>query len=191
MGMDAVYVHLVDKYYATGQAFWMKNDTVSLYKMMDRSSKIKPTLIGAKAPNLILSDTSLKRPYSLYDLKSKYTILVFWDHDCGHCKKEIPVLAKEYDKLKSLGATVYAVSTCSYEEIDKWEKFITENACNWINVGDPYFQQNPNFRTLYDISSTPVIYILDKDKIIRAKRISVDQIEDFITKYDSFQKESK
>jgi peroxiredoxin len=191
MGMDAVYVHLVDKYYATGQAFWMKNDTVSLYKMMDRSSKIKPTLIGAKAPNLILSDTSLKRPYSLYDLKSKYTILVFWDHDCGHCKKEIPELAKEYDKLKSLGATVYAVSTCSYEEIDKWEKFITENACNWINVGDPYFQQNPNFRTLYDISSTPVIYVLDKDKIIRAKRISVNQIEDFITKYDSFQKESK
>jgi len=191
MGMDAVYVHLVDNYYTTGAAYWMKKDTVSLEKMKMRANSIRPTLIGAKAPNLILEDTTLKNTYALYDVKSKYTILVFWDHDCGHCKKEIPLLAKAYDKLKSMGATVYAVSTCSYEEIDKWEKFITDNGCNWINVADPYFKHNPNFRTVYDISSTPVILILDKDKIIRAKRIGVDQIEDFLVKYEEYQTKGK
>jgi alkyl hydroperoxide reductase subunit AhpC len=121
-------------------------------------------------------------------VNAKYTILVFWDPDCGHCKKEIPALAKNYDKLKSLGAVVYSVTTATYEEMDKWKGFIKEHGCNWINVGDPYFQGNPNFRKIYDISSTPVIYVLDKDKIIRAKRLGQDQIEDFIVKYEEYLK---
>jgi peroxiredoxin len=188
MGMDAVYVDLAKNYYLTGQAVWMKNDTASMYRMKDRVEVLSPLLIGKKAPNLILQDTSLQRVYELHAVNAKYTILVFWDPDCGHCKKEIPALAKNYDKLKSLGAAVYSVTTATYEEMDKWKGFIKDHGLNWINVGDPYFQGNPNFRKTYDISSTPVIYVLDQDKIIRAKRLGQDQIEDFIVKYEEYLK---
>lgn len=188
MGMDAVYVHLVNEYYAKGAAYWMKSDTVSLYKMIDRANKTGPLIIGKKAPNLVLEDTTLKVPKSMYDIKSKYTILVFWDPDCGHCKTEIPQLANMYDTLQRMGASVYAVSTISYEEMDKWTSFIKANNLNWTNVADPFFRHNPNFRTVYDISSTPVIYVLDQDKIIRGKRIGVDQLQDFISKYEEYLK---
>ena len=53
---------------------------------------------------------------------------------------------------------------------------------NWINVNGP--------RTLtgelhgqYDIISTPVIYILNEQKEIIAKRLAVEQIEKFLENY--------
>ncbi len=57
----------------------------------------------------------------------------------------------------------------------KWMDYITKNELNWINVWDPTFSSN--FRNLYDIYATPVIYVLDKNKKILAKRISVDTLE--------------
>jgi hypothetical protein len=47
-------------------------------------------------------------------------------------------------------------------------------------VHDPNHESN--FRKLYDIYSTPVIYLLGEDKKIIAKRLSVDMIKDFIEK---------
>jgi hypothetical protein len=37
-----------------------------------------------------------------------------------------------------------------------------------------------NVREKYDVYSTPVIYVLDKNKIIKAKRIAVEQLEDIV-----------
>ena len=189
MCMDAIYVHLVLNYYAKGDAPWV--DSVTLTKMKMEATKKLPILCDKIAPNLILTDTTGTHAVSMYDIKSKYTILVFWDPDCGHCKKEIPELAKVYPNLKKLGTTIYAISTVPYEEVDKWKEFIKANNCDFINVADPYNQFAPGFRTLYDIASTPVIYILDKNKKIIAKRISVDQLEDFISKYDEIQEKKK
>jgi hypothetical protein len=43
----------------------------------------------------------------------------------------------------------------------------------------------------YDVYSTPVIYILDKDKRIKAKRIGVEQIKPIITALENEAKSSK
>jgi alkyl hydroperoxide reductase subunit AhpC len=126
----------------------------------------------------VLADTTLKKFYGLHDVKAKYTILTFWDPDCGHCKKEIPKLYESYEKLKSFGAEVYAVATMPVEEVNKWTDFINQNKLNWINVADPYHRSN--FRFEYDIQSTPQIYVLDQDKKILAKRIAAEQVEDFV-----------
>ena len=37
-----------------------------------------------------------------------------------------------------------------------------------------------DFKNLFDVYATPVIYVLDKDKKIIAKRLPLEQIEDFI-----------
>ncbi len=41
-----------------------------------------------------------------------------------------------------------------------------------------------NLKEKYDIYSTPVIYLLDKNKVIQAKRIGAEQIEDVIKMLD-------
>lgn len=191
MGQDAVYVHLVLDYYAKGYATWQ--DSAGLASIVERAMKIEPLLIGKTAPNLNLYDTLLANRYELYKVEAPYTLLIFWDEDCGHCKKELPVVVKEYnEKLKAMGVKVYTVCTAPYEEIEKWKKFIFDNGMQeWINTGDPYNRVYPNFRTLYDINSTPVLYLLDKDKKIIAKRMAPDQIGDFLEKYEEFELKKK
>src|SRR5688572_8700609 len=45
MCMDAVFVHMVEKYYKTKQAFWI--DQKSLEKIVERADKLKPLLCGS------------------------------------------------------------------------------------------------------------------------------------------------
>ena len=183
MGMDAVFVHLVNKYYATKQAYWV--DSTQLDKITTRANTLAPILIGKKAPALNMADSTGKN-IALYDVKAKYTIVLFWEHTCGHCKTAVPKLLSLYEsKLRSQGVAVYAI------EIDdkpiEWKKFIVENKLNWINVHEMDAYKRAVAKKMYDIASTPIIYVLDKDKTIIAKRLDVDQIEgliDFMEKRD-------
>lgn len=185
MGMDAVFVRLVEEYFNTGQAYWA--DSTMLFKISDRARVLKPLLLGKKAPNLLLYDNK-NQLQPLWGVKAKYTILCFWDPDCSHCKKTVPLLADVYHKsLKAKGFEVYGV--CTETEEDKWHKFIEENKLDWINVADLKLQNH--FRSIYDISSTPVIYILDEKKEIIAKKLGVEQIEDFMNNYMKMEQKKK
>jgi hypothetical protein len=42
------------------------------------------------------------------------------------------------------------------------------------------------FDSLYNVDSTPLIYILDRDKKIIAKRLSVDDVPSFIETYRKY-----
>ena len=164
MGMDQVFVHLVKNYYTKEKAYWV--DETTLYKINDRARILEPILLGKKVKNLILTDSSGVYQ-ALYNVNTPYTILYFWDPDCGHCKKATPKVKAYYDKVKSKGVQVYAV--CTEVEMEKWKNYIKENKLDWINVADPKLQNN--FREEFDIKTTPQIFILDKDKKILAKKI--------------------
>jgi hypothetical protein len=40
--------------------------------------------------------------------------------------------------------------------------------------------QRPSFKQLYDITQTPTLYLLDKDKRILAKKLTLEQLNDFL-----------
>lgn len=170
MGMDRIFVNLAEKYYLGGEAWWA--DSALLAKIRERVLKLKPNLVGEIAADLKM-ETNNGTWERLHQIKAEYTILIFWEPGCGHCKKEIPELHTLYLKYKDKGLQVFAVFT--QHEDDEWRKFIEEHHLEWINVWDKY--NFSNFRNLYDIYSTPVIYLLDKDKKIIAKRISIENIE--------------
>lgn len=175
MGMDAVFVHMAKNYYMTGQAFWADSTTVA--KIGDRAKKLEYSLIGKVAPNLLMKDTSGVFQI-LHAIQKDYTIAYFWDPECGHCKKVTPKVKEFYDNFKEeLDVEVYGVCT-NPDEKESWIKYINENNLDWINVDDP--EQKTAYKYLYDIYSTPVIYLLDKDKKIIAKRIGPENLENFI-----------
>lgn len=175
MGMDAVFVHMAKKYYTLETAYWV--DETQLFKIQERAKVLEPILLGKQVRNLTLADSS-KKYQALYNVKASYTVLYFWDPDCGHCKKVTPVLKTLYEKVKSDGVEVYAV--CTEVEIDKWKKYIRENELEWINVADPELRNN--FRYEFDITSTPQIFLLDKEKKILAKRIEVETLKQILEK---------
>ena len=114
----------------------------------------------------------------MHQIEAEYLILIFYEPSCGHCKKVIPKLYDIYEKYKGKNVKVFALYTQGKKE--EWTEFIEEKKLDWINVYDPYYISN--FRDLYDIYSTPVIYMLDKDKKIVAKRLAIEDIEDFLSK---------
>jgi thiol-disulfide isomerase/thioredoxin len=191
MGMEAVFVHIALNYYNEREAFWA--DTATINRIQERAIALKPLLIGRPAPNIILPDTSENKWYDLSKVRADYTILYFWDPNCGHCKKVTPQLDEIYKSYKSKGVEVFAVST-PLENKD-WKKFISEKKLSFINVSDsPEINKNPikyldktdinslNFRKVYDIKSTPVVYVLDKDKKIIARRLGVEDLNDYLSK---------
>ena len=122
MGLDAVFVSMVTKYYTKDQAYWV--DDATLYKIQDRASILGPILVGKQAKNLVLADTT-GNYQSMYNINSPYTVLLFWDPDCGHCKKAVPKVKAFYDKAKTKGLQVYAINTAVEEQ--KWKDYIKEN----------------------------------------------------------------
>ncbi len=216
MGFDKIFVHMYDTYVKTGRASDLYTEEI-VKKIGDRVAIIRNLLIDCKAPELFMIDTihgktvskmgfdtcktseSVTKLYyknvdkltpmfhKLYDIKSKYTVVVFWDVDCGHCQTDIPKLNENLKALKGkIDFTVYAVYT--KDEYTKWITWLKEKKVDFFNVYDPVYINN--LKEKYDISTTPVIYILDKDKKIKAKRLGVDQVKDYIEMLEKIEKES-
>lgn len=170
MGMDKVFVHLSDAYFSKLDIAYM---TPSVQKSItDRADVLRKLLLGSYAPNMILVDTT-DALLSLMHVDSEYTVVFFWDPDCGVCKKELQELKALYDS-KKYPIEVFAVA--SNPDFDKWRKFVREHQLDWINVNGTK-SATADFHDLYDIASTPVIYVLDKQKRIIGKKIQANQIE--------------
>ena len=185
MGMDAVFVDLAENYYMSGDAFWADDETIE--KITDRVQRMKPNLIGKAAPMMLLLDTAM-RPVNAHNIKADYTVLYFFDPDCGHCKKKTPVLRDLYnDKLKDMNVAV--IATNIKKDVDKWKKYIKEQNLNFVNLADPNMRSN--FRYEFNIETTPQLFILDQDKKIVAKKLDVEQIEDFIIRQNEIKSKQK
>ena len=190
MGMDAVLVHIAEKYYIN-ESWWSSDKFIEDLK--DRINKIKPLLIGAPAQDFELvhvpsqhfieaiNDTALKKfphigkHFNLYNVNAEFTVLLFWEADCGHCKKVVPELYNIYqNNLKDNNVKVIAVSTLFGEEGKvKWVDFVNKyKLYNWINAWNPYSYE---FKVKYNIMATPQIFLLDRNKNILAKNINPEQ----------------
>ncbi|MBR1644261.1 MAG: DUF5106 domain-containing protein [Bacteroidales bacterium] len=174
MSYDAVYVHMVQKYYASGEAFWSSPATID--EQVTRANKWEKLLVGKTAPELILKDRA-GAAYSMHYLQSAYTLLVFWSPACGHCKVMIPEL---YDKFKKYASQADITAFTILSEPDeatrpKWNEFIDKHDLNdprWLNLDGG--EANIDWHDVYDVETTPQIYLLDKDKKIIAKKLNAE-----------------
>jgi peroxiredoxin len=144
-------------------------------------------LIGEQAANLEMTDTAGKSQ-SLYNIKSPYIVICFWDPTCGHCRQEVPKMDSVFKaKWKSEGVKMFGVLTESHEK-EKWLQFINEHKMqSWVNVYQTDAQKKtiedakkPSYKQLYDVIQTPTLYLLDKDKRIVAKKLTLEQMDDVL-----------
>lgn len=187
VGFDAVYVHIVDQYYAKDLASWV--DQEQLDKMIKNSNTLKPILIGKTAPDIVLK-TMEGKAIRLHSIESEYTILYFWDPDCGHCKKSIPKMIDFYEKYKNQGVAILAVCTKLTDKVPScWEAVKDRGMDIWVNAADAYLRSR--YKQVYDIRSTPMIYVLDENKTILSKKIASTQLEEVINKLKELKAQEK
>ncbi|HLO80179.1 MAG TPA: DUF5106 domain-containing protein, partial [Chitinophagaceae bacterium] len=185
MGQDKVFVHLFTKYYIPGDADAWLNEKYRKF-IFDRGYSLMMNVIGEKAANLNMVDTSGKKR-TLYEVNSPYTVVCFWDPTCSHCQVEVPKLDSLYkNKWKAKGVQLFGVMTDG--GFEKWKAYIREhNLNNWIHVyqtqelkDNELKSGQPGFRQLYDVYQTPMLYLLDKDKKILAKKLNYEQLNEFL-----------
>ncbi len=188
MGQDAVFVHLFEKYHSKGASAWLNEKQIE--SINRRAYMLMANLIGARAADLEMLDTTGK-PAPLYGVNADYTVVVFWDPTCGHCKEELPRIDSVYQqKWKQHNVKIYAVLSADSKEDLKaeWLKYIQQhNLGEWVNVyqtkeieAATLAAQKPGYRQLYDITLTPTIYLLDKEKNIIAKKLTWQQLDELL-----------
>lgn len=170
MCFDKAVWHMAKNYYCAGKAWW--SDSSYVAKMCEESAKMEPTLCEMLAPELVMPDTSLRQRVTMSAIDKPVTVLIFWDINCGHCKKEMPIVSRQYDSMTNKYHEIYAVYTQG--DWEGWEKRVKEEGYKFINVANAFGEDK--FRNKYNIRTTPQIFILDKDKNIRFKKIGAKDI---------------
>ena len=142
------------------------------------------------------------KPHTLWDVDADYTVVFFWAADCGHCKKAAPHMVEFAKKFKDQGVKVFAVCTgvvTSKEESDSPEKVhescwkgVDEKEFSddlFFNSYDPYIRSG--YKKLYDVQTTPQIFILDRKHEILMKRIGSEQLSEVMEQVIKFQEDKK
>jgi peroxiredoxin len=174
MGVENAFVHIIDTYYA-------QNDSLAIpdlrSRMMKRADELRYSLVGAKAPNMMIQDSAFQLK-ELHKMNADFVIIYFFDPDCGHCKAETDTLLMMYQQEKeSLNFDIFAV--CSDTSMQKMKKYIQSKNIPWTVVNGPR-TATKHYKDLYDVPSMPTLYMMDKNKIIIAKRLSAQQMLDLM-----------
>ena len=186
MWEDAVFVHLYEKYFSSKTYPWLSEQGKKT--ITERAYSLMANILGTPATDIELPD-STGRTVSLFALQKQYTLVVFWDPTCGHCKETLPKIDSVYAaRWKQDGVGIYAVAKETEGTRADWLRFIAEKKIgHWSHV---YYSKEaeknrveknvPGYSQLYDVQSFPTLYLFDKDKRIVAKKLSYEQMDEII-----------
>ena len=186
MGQDKVFLHIYQNFFAKGDTVLLNE--ASKKSITERAYSMMANQLGLAAPPLVINDIDDKK-ISLYDIASPYTFVAFWDPTCSHCKVEIPRVDSFYKAIWSkLNVKVLSVNI-NFKELTAWKNFIKENKLeDWMHAYQTEADLNKEIqqgkpttiRQLYDVFKTPTFYLLDANKKIIAKNLSIEQFNDFL-----------
>ncbi|PKO96236.1 MAG: hypothetical protein CVU12_06010 [Bacteroidetes bacterium HGW-Bacteroidetes-7] len=172
MGQESVAIYIAKKYFLSGELQWHGQGSEAILRMYTEFNE--NSLIGMKAPDLKLK-TPTGQEVALNSLKSNYTVLYFFDNNCNACKAKLPDLKKVTEFRDYLGIEVYAVYTG--QDSLSLLQFINEEfpvdsqlkSVKWHFVYDT--DGTSGFHKLYNVLSTPQMFLLDRDKKIIGRNL--------------------
>ena len=169
IGQDQVFVWLYDQYFSHLEISDLNETNLAMIR--DKAERLRRLALFNLAPDFKL-DNSL----NLYSIEGEYTVVFFYDHDCDVCKQEmrdldsvcvehpeITVLAMDMNLDSSGGFAIRTQGIGDFKSPIQHRRIT--NPSELIALSDAY-----------DIETTPLIYVLDKDKRIIAKKIRAKQI---------------
>ncbi|CAN5418758.1 hypothetical protein BH11BAC1_BH11BAC1_13820 [soil metagenome] len=130
---------------------------------------------GMKAPCIKGNDETGKS-FSLAKIKSRYTLLYFYEVHCHLCEVVTPRLKELYDSYHKIGLEVIAIPIESNRE--EWMAYIVEKGLTWKNIF-PADNKKARLKSDYKLEVSPTMYLLDRKKILLTQRLGrVDLVEE-------------
>jgi peroxiredoxin len=170
-----VYSYILQNYFLSGKTPWVSDKDLRL--LSEEFHKMNLVSVGTIAPEIELPDI-IGRKCSLHSVEMKFTILFFWDLECPTCKQVMTDFKDLMRKYYYVEAQVYTVYTGTDREAWKtWN--IKRLPATWINTYQSPLQQ---VSSIYDIKTVPAIFLLDSNKTIISKNITIPELDDFFSR---------
>lgn len=144
---------------------------------------VRQNKVGQKAEDFsfVLANGQKQK---LSEINAKYSLLIFYDPDCSHCKETInqlrdtPELVQLFNQLQ-----IQVVAIDPWGDRSKWKNYQSELSYEWINGFDA--ESKILSFNLYDLKASPTIYLLDENKKVLLKDIYLQQVIAYFVKTNS------
>ncbi len=176
---EQAYIHLVQDYYLSGETPWVSDREKQL--LTEEIKKMQPVLDGTVAPEIELSDAT-GRSCSLQAVQSELTILIFWDFSCANCRRIMQDFINLIKKYYYMDIQVYSVYTGT--DLDIWKAWNYKKLPGtWINT---YQKPDNPVSSYFNIEYIPAIFILDTNKVILKKNITVSELDSYLFQHAEY-----
>ena len=169
MSQDQVFVWLYDIYFSKWKIKDLNEQNLAM--IQEKAERLRRLALFGPAPNFKLNDS-----IDLQSVKSEYTILFFYDHDCDLCHQEMQDLDSVCAARPEITTIAIDMNLDSPESSVGFEIRPQGNGDLKSPIQIRQIANPSELIGLYDIETTPLIYILDNDKHIIAKKIRAKQI---------------
>jgi peroxiredoxin len=127
---------------------------------------------GRQHADFTLTDLEGKS-WTLSELRGKVVVVNFWATWCPPCRKEMPDLEALYDRFKSEGLAVLAISD---EDAAKVRPFIAEHQVTYPVLLDPGRKVND----LFQVEGIPKTFVYDRSGKLVAESIDMRTRKQFL-----------
>ena len=177
MSHDQVFVYLYDEYFSHLEIKDLNDLNRGL--IQEKANRLRHLTLFSTAPDFKLNDS-----IDLQSVESDYTVLFFYDHDCDLCQQEMCDLDSVVAQTPEI--TVLAIDT-NPEGSAGFGIRMKGNRDSRFPIQVRRIASPSELIDLYDIETTPLIYVLDRGKRIIAKKIRARQIPIVLKPDISFQ----
>lgn len=154
----------------------LKNHSIGKDIEYELYKKDQTINIGKKLPKFSLQDTSGKKISSL-NLRSKYTIIVFWASWCGPCIEEIPDLKRIHSFYSPKGLNILSISIDT--NLFNWKAAVLQNAISWLNLSDLQGDNSPIYK-MFSIDFIPKLYLINQDRKIILMETTIKDLDTYL-----------
>ena len=158
----------------------LTEDEKSVYRLQYEFTQ--KNRVGHAANDFVYTLSSGERA-KMSSVKSDFLILFFSNPECSTCLKVTDMITKSevINKAFAHNSTQRTMLTILTiypdDDIETWKSHVSELPANWIHAYDKDMSITKN--KLYDLKAIPTLYLLDKNKKVILKDVSVEIIEAF------------
>lgn len=168
MTQDQVFVFLYDEYFSQLEIKDLYDNNLAL--IHEKAERLRRLALFCPAPEISIEGIGLQ------SIESEYTVLFFYDHDCDVCRQEMQVLdsiCAVHPEIMVLAIDMNIDSLGGFV-VSSQEKGDLKSPIQHRRIANP--SELLSLSDAYDIETMPLLYVLDRDKRILAKKLQACQI---------------
>ena len=175
------YTYYLEKYILNQK--YKISDIKQLGQLKSELANLKSLQLQDTCVNMILKDTAGQlQNLQEFASQNKFTLIIFYDPTCEHCKVELPKMDSTINLLENtynIKVGRYAVCNEPNLPVSIWKDFIIKYnlSKNYINVN---LGNNMDLRKSYDAFTNPIFYLVNNKGILLGKKLSPQTVRNLI-----------